>query len=236
MDNILEFIHREKPDIITCQEANNGMVPDQPPRSLHTLQIFSDEFAYNYIFSPQILWMKEPKIEQGLATFSRFPIEKMEEIFFDTKYRYYPMVTDRTDWRDYPSSLAVSKVKIPSGTITVINVHGLWGFDGKDNAKRDTMIDLIVEKIEDEKRVILAGDFNMNPDTRAIERLETHISNVFDRELKTTFNVKRKPQTGGWSTAVVDMMFVSPDIQVLEHSCPQVDISDHLPLLATIEI
>jgi endonuclease/exonuclease/phosphatase family metal-dependent hydrolase len=32
------------------------------------------------------------------------------------------------------------------------------------------------------------------------------------------------------------MIFISPNIEVLAHTCHNVDISDHLPLSATIQI
>ena len=41
---------------------------------------------------------------------------------------------------------------------------------------------------------------------------------------------------GGYATAAVDMIFVSPNIKIIEHDCPDVDISDHLPLVTTMSI
>jgi endonuclease/exonuclease/phosphatase family metal-dependent hydrolase len=56
---------------------------------------------------------------------------------------------------------------------------------------------------------------------------------VFGEELKTTFNMKHKDNPG-YATAAVDMMFISPDIKVSEKACPEVDVSDHLPLVVQL--
>ncbi len=235
MDNILEFIKKEDPDILMCQEVNNGDITGVP-RALTTLKVFSEIFDYSDVFSPQILWIKEPGVEQGVATFSRLPISLQETIFFDNGYTYYPMDPNRTDWQDYPSCLQRVIVDYPTGAINIINIHGIWGFDGRDSARRDIMVDKITQQAEGKSRVVLAGDFNMNPDTNSIQRLERHVKNVFKNELITSFNSKRKPKGGGWSTAVVDMMFVSNDIKIIDHYMPEVDVSDHMPLVAVLEV
>lgn len=233
IDNVISFIQKENPDIITCQEVQNGDLTGVP-RSLTTLKTFAEELDYSYVFSPQILWCKEPHIEQGLATFSRFPIELKDTVFFDTSYRYYPMVADQADWEDYPTALQYSVVQSPQGSLNIYNVHGIWGLDGEDNPSRLKMSEIIVSQIQGKENVIVAGDFNMFPNTQSIRAIERHLTSVFGTELPTTHNLSRKPP--GYGKGPVDMVFVSTDIKVLNHFCPQVDISDHMPLVAVLEV
>ena len=47
--------------------------------------------------------------------------------------------------------------------------------------------------------------------------------------------MKRKTDPG-YAAAVVDMIFISKNIEVISHDCPQVDISDHLPLVCKFNI
>jgi len=65
--------------------------------------------------------------------------------------------------------------------------------------------------------------------------ISDHLTNIFGNELKTSFNMRRKDNPG-YATACVDMLFVSSDIKVMDKVCPDVDISDHLPLVATLRI
>jgi endonuclease/exonuclease/phosphatase family metal-dependent hydrolase len=99
------------------------------------------------------------------------------------------------------------------------------------------MGELIAEQVKDLENVILAGDFNLFPSTKTVELIEDHLKNVFKNELTTSFNMKQKtnPNTN-YATSVVDMIFVSKNIKVIQHYCPQVDISDHLPLVSVIEL
>jgi endonuclease/exonuclease/phosphatase family metal-dependent hydrolase len=72
-----------------------------------------------------------------------------------------------------------TEIKVKNKILLVINLHGLWGGDGGDNEVRDAIIEKILEKIKDNQNVIVAGDFNMNPQTKAIRRLEKRLVNVF---------------------------------------------------------
>ncbi len=97
------------------------------------------------------------------------------------------------------------------------------------------MSDKIIEAITDVPNVILGGDTNARPTNKAMMAIEEHLDSVFGTELTTTFNMERK-HNPGYATSVVDMLFVSSNISVQSHSCPDVDISDHLPLIVTFKV
>lgn len=82
--------------------------------------------------------------------------------------------------------------------------------------------------------VILAGDTNAKPTNQAMRNLEKHFVSVFGDELTTTFNMKRKTNPG-YATAAVDLMYISPDLEVIQKACLDVDVSDHLPLVVTLQ-
>ncbi|OGK08907.1 hypothetical protein A2767_06185 [Candidatus Roizmanbacteria bacterium RIFCSPHIGHO2_01_FULL_35_10] len=107
---------------------------------------------------------------------------------------------------------------------------------------------MIVNQIKDKENVILAGDTNVLPNTETINNLEKYLKNVFKDELTTTFNMKIKTpfvkeahyfseeHLKGFAKAVVDMIFVSPNLKVVEHYQPKVDVSDHYPLAIVLEV
>ena len=119
--------------------------------------------------------------------------------------------------------------------LNIYNTQGIWGFHGNDNQRRLNMALTIVNKIKDQENVILAGDFNVYLNTKTIKNIELYLKNIFKNELKTTFNMARK-ENSSFATAVVDMIFVSNNIKIVGHYCPNVDISDHLPLVCTLEV
>jgi endonuclease/exonuclease/phosphatase family metal-dependent hydrolase len=93
----------------------------------------------------------------------------------------------------------------------------------------------ISDAIADQSNVILAGDTNARPTNKAILEIEAHLKSVFGKELQTSFNMRRKDNPG-YATSCVGMIFVSPNIKILEKPCPDIDISDHLPLIATLDV
>ncbi|MBI3620307.1 hypothetical protein HY214_04160 [Candidatus Roizmanbacteria bacterium] len=97
------------------------------------------------------------------------------------------------------------------------------------------MSKVIIDEIKDKENIILAGDFNVKPKTKTITDIENYLVNVFKNELKSTFNMRQKTDPG-YATAVVDMIFVSRNFKVAKHSCPDIDVSDHLPLVAELTI
>jgi endonuclease/exonuclease/phosphatase family metal-dependent hydrolase len=68
-----------------------------------------------------------------------------------------------------------------------------------------------------------------------MKNIEQYLTSVFGNNLKSTFNMRRKDNPG-YATAAVDMLFVSPNIRIVNSECSDVDISDHLPVIATLEV
>lgn len=238
-DSIGAFLKEENADVIAFQEVNNGIDPKLPD-NLRSVQVLSELLpGYHYFFAPEIL-LKYPegKIDIGNAIFSRFPISNKETIFLNVPYGEYDTVPIGGDFSKHPKNMQCCNVNINGSTLTVCNLHGIWGLDGVDNEDRLKMSDLIVGQVEGKERVILAGDFNLKPNTQTIENIEKHLSNVFKDELKTTFNLTRKDleRFPGYASAAVDMIFTSTDLVLTKHACPKVDVSDHLPLIIEVEI
>lgn len=238
-DNIHNFLDKEQPDIITFQEVNNGADPNLQPnlRSIQELKKMLPE--YDYFFAPEILLRyPEGKIDIGNAIFSKYPITKEKTVFLNVSYGEYDTVPIGGDFSKHPKNMQCCEIRVNGQTLYVGNLHGIWGLDGVDNEDRLRMSDLIVKEVKDKKNVILAGDFNLKPNTKTIQKIEEHLTNVFEGELETTFNLERKDleRFPGYATAVVDMIFTSQDLTVTKHTCPKVDVSDHLPLIIEVEV
>lgn len=237
-DKIIAFLRQENPDVLFLQEVYNGSNKEYSPE-YRTLQAIQDDLPeYNYrVFYPNF---KDTvpgvgSIDSGSAIISRMPLMNSGQIFFYGKYREILDERNLGDWSKDPCSMISSEVSFGNEVFFLCNVHGIWGLDGGDSAARLKMSDTVVSHIRGHKNVILAGDFNLRPDTETIGTIENHLTNVFKGELTSTFNMRHKTNPG-YATAVVDMLFVSPHIKVINHYCPQVDISDHLPLVAILEV
>lgn len=236
LDAAMDFLKQEKPDILAMQEVYGGKNPGLEAR-LRTFEFIKQELGYPHaFFSPATLdILKEGNIEQGNAIFSKFPISRTSTIFFDVPLQERTNIEGPGDFTFNPRNLQCAVIEAGSTELNVFNTQGIWGFDGKDNERRLKMSDIIIENIKGKKNVILAGDFNFNPDTEAILNIEKHLANIFKDELETTFNMKQKTDPD-FATAVVDFVFASKNLKVIDHDCPQADVSDHLPLICVFDV
>jgi len=234
-DSVVSFVKKEDPDIVLMQEVRNGKNPKFEKR-FRIIEILKKELGYpSSVFSPAFLnTVAIGKVEEGNAIFSRFPIIHDKVRFFDNQYGEFNSIYSK-HFELIPAILQHAVIEFENLKLNIFNVHGIWGLDGKDNRRRLKMSETIVNEIKDKGNVVLAGDFNSLPNTKTIQNIEKYLINVFKDELTTTFNMKQKDKEG-YATSVVDMVFVSKNIKVLDYSCPSVDISDHLPLVCVFDL
>jgi endonuclease/exonuclease/phosphatase family metal-dependent hydrolase len=239
-DGLVDFLTDEDPDILLIQEAYDSHDPDLDNR-FRTM----DEFAMRLGFAHQDFAptfghaIDEGTIPQGNAVFSKFPIiARHDPRFFVEPYN--PSIEEkRENFPHMPRNLQHVTLSVNGLPLNIFNLQGVWDLDGTNNSpERLKMSQVIVDAVQDLPNVVLAGDTNALRASQAIRNIEQYLSNVFGDELATSFNTKRKDleKYPGYATATVDMMFVSPNLKVVEHYCPQVDVSDHLPLVIRIEI
>lgn len=249
MDEIIAFIKKEDPDIIAMQEVYDGHDKSWA-RQYRSMDVFKQELDYKYNhFAPTFLNHRDiGKIEQGNAVFSKFSIKSTDITFYDQPYnKNYEEKKENFPFT--PRNLQRVVVDIDGKELNVFNTQGIWGTDGDDNERRLKMSKTIIEQIKGKDNIILTGDFNVQENTQTINNIEKYLTNIFKGEFKTTFNMPRKINPGvahsykaspkdaaGFAEAVIDFIFVSPDMKVVEHSSPEVDVSDHKPLLAVLDI
>lgn len=233
LDNAISFVKSENPDIISLNEVYNEQ-SENFKKNFRTFEILKKELKYKfYSFAPAFFDLNRNKALQGNAVFSVFPIISEEVTFYDFPFGNFCLKVKK-DNEKIPRNIQHVVLKIKENEINVFNTHGIWGFNGKDNRRRLKMSNIIVNKIKDKKNVILSGDFNVLPNTKTIENIERYLTNVFKNELKTSFNMQYKEKKE-FSTSVVDMIFTSRIIKILDHYCPNVNVSDHLPLVSVLK-
>lgn len=236
-EEIVEFLRKENPDVVTMQEVYRGQDPlltDQ----FRSIQVLKERLGCEFAdFAPDYRDYDEAdgKAQRGNGILSKFRIVSHDALYYDQPYS--------EEYRDLPGqyhlcphNLQHIVLDTPAGKVDVFNVHGPWDLNGDDYGEaRQKMNAAIVTSIQLKNHVILAGDTNATQNNRLFKNIDQYLKNPFAGELTTTYNMRHKTRPG-YATAVVDVIYVSPHINVAEHSCPDVDISDHLPLVATLEI
>ena len=235
-DQVIEFLKKENPDIIAIQEAYNGTDPSLPKRLRTDLELKAAlNFDYSF-FSPELTDItKAGNVQMGNLVLSKFPIKRTDVLYFEGSTINVDMNTF-SDFASTPRNIQLVSLDVEGVNVNVFNTHGVWGEDGSDSPRRLSMSQKIVDFIADSENAILSGDFNVNQGSRSISMLGEKLTNVFKDELTSSFNMNRKPKDSGYKVAVVDYIFLSPNIKVIDHYCPKIDISDHFPLVAVLEI
>lgn len=236
LDQAIDFIRAQNPDVVMLQEVYGKNDP-KDAKQFRTLEVLQDSLGLPYsYYTPGLRHRREEgKFLIGNAIFSKHPILHGDAIFFNAPYSDDFTVTNESNHL-YPHTLQDVAIDTPVGEVNVFNIHGTWDLDGDNySEQRKQMSEAIIKATSGKPRVILAGGTNAKPTNQAIRNIEQHLVSVFGDNLTSTFNMRRKDNPG-YATAAVDMMFVSSDVKILEKNCPSVDISDHLPLVATLEV
>lgn len=236
-DNLVSFIHREKPDILSIQEVHNSHDPSLEKR-FRTMDEFKKEFTWftHSVFEATMI-EGSTKSPWGNAIFSRFPILAHNNYFFGQRgiFEYDFMIND-PDPSSVTEGMLECAIDIAGKRTFVYSWHGVWDTHGGDTEERYAMEEVIVNAIKGKTSVILAGDTNLNPSTQFVRNIESELGlrSVFGSGLQSTFNMLHKSKPG-YATASVDMIFHTKDFKILSKHMPKVDISDHYPLVVAME-
>jgi len=236
--NIFAFFDREQPDVVSLQEVFDGK-DSGLAENYRSLEILKNYFmGWEYYFAPEFMLVGEQgKMEIGNAIFSRYPITSTVSNDFGISYGEFSAHPPTGDFGTHPKNIQCCEIAIEGTTYTICNLHGIWGLDGGDSPERLEMSRRIVDLVKGKKKLILSGDFNLKPDTQTIRNIDNHLINVYGGELTTSFNLAHKnlEKYPGYATAVVDMVFASSDIVVLEKKVASDDVSDHLAFVIQFE-
>lgn len=237
-DSILELLEREQPDILAMQEAYDGHNVSWE-RRLRSMDVINKTGLFTHSsFAPTCNAILDQNItvEAGNAVFSRFPILESKTTFFDIPFgEVKNYETPGGDYSQTPRNLQQALIQINDASVNVFNTQGVWGKNILDNDRRLSMCQTISDAVRGKEHVVLAGDFNVVSESKSIAIIENQLTNVFKGKIDGTFNPKQAKKAFS-SNAIVDMIFVSRDLKLIESCRPDVDVSDHFPLVVIFEV
>lgn len=134
----------------------------------------------------------------------------------------------------FARNIQFATIKTPSGNRSIINFHGLWNGKGKgDSEDRLLQSDRIMEFIQTlDNPYIVAGDFNLLPDTQSIKKFEDLGLNNLIKEYNITStrtSFYTKPEK------FADYVFTDKDITIKDFKVLPDEVSDHSALYLEFE-
>lgn len=172
----------------------------------------------------------------GLATFARRSLPIIERacefvVHHDDTLDAVPGLY-RTTRR-----LQLTSLRCESGVLQVANFHGM----SRPGSKLDSE-----ERIEQSRAIrrvmdphsgpsVVMGDFNLLPETESVRILEYGRRNLITQFQIATTRSRLNPYYGTpQEQPHANYAFATPDLQIEAFSVPDLEVSDHLPMLMTI--
>jgi len=119
---------------------------------------------------------------------------------------------------------------------TLSNLHGIsQPYSKLDSPERLLQSRKIIDFLKNQKgENIIGGDFNLLPETESIRALEsTGMKNLIEEykihSTRNKFSLAKYPEAQRQYFS--DYVFVSPGVRVLHFAIPEVEVSDHLPMI-----
>jgi len=166
--------------------------------------------------------------DEGLAIFVK-PNIKLNEVG-DVFVHRYRNAMQNDDGTTIGRNIQFIQFTENDQDYTVINFHGLWNGGGKTDSPDRLSQSQKIREFMDTKakgKVVLVGDFNLEPDTESVAILEKGMRNLIKENdiTSTRSHHYTKP------IKFADYAIVSSDLNVTRFEVLQDPVSDHLPLL-----
>lgn len=236
LNSLVSFLKTQYADIVFMQEVTSGVVNLSGVDS-NIFEFLKRELSCEGVFYPSATIIDKTNSFQGNAVLTR---HKILESKFIPLNRHSGMTLDRFNNSDFfpvfPRSIVEAKIEINDNEIVALSCHGAWTAPPQDNEENYRQAKLVAKHLKDLKLPFIMGaDMNMPPETRVIKTIEKSAKNLIVGSgiLQTTHPVVHKAVPRGF---LVDYIFTSKHFKKISIEAPNILVSDHLPLVAEVEL
>lgn len=236
LDDLVTFLNKERPDVITMQEVASGSESLHSDPSLDVFLRLKESLGMQGVLAPRLF--ADAKSYWGNAVFTRHSIVSQNIFWLRRSEGFLPKTEEFQTKRVHCCNVLDATVRIESQDIHVLSVHGAWTKEPIDTPEKIRQAKLLARYIKDlgDAPFLLGGDFNMPRDTKVISLIEAQAKNalVGSTVTRTTHPTIHKTAKAIPEGLLIDFIFTSPHFSVLHIDAPEVAISDHLPVRAEL--
>ncbi|MBI4176216.1 MAG: endonuclease/exonuclease/phosphatase family protein [Candidatus Aenigmarchaeota archaeon] len=243
LDNLLEFLREQKPDILAMQEVSSGRENFCEDK---TLDLF-DEIKKStglHGFSVPSRGVRYPDGEvcvDSTAFLTRYPVVSDVKTIWLRDYREYDSRRFRPEEEKerLPRNAIHAQVRIDGRNVNLFTGHFAWSTSPTDSHEKMRQIRILVDYIRKlgGEPFILTGDFNMPPNTHVMEEVSAIGRNwVVEAGIKATLHPKIHHIAKVKPLFVVDYIFTSGHFRPVKIAAPVMPVSDHLPVIGEFEL
>ncbi len=215
LEELAEWIKSEDPDMVALQEVdvrtNRKNAPHQNGKD------FITELGYlTGMLTAYARTIDYAGGYYGIGILSKYPFEQTRKVML-------PMPEGGREQR----AILLADLELPGEKrITLVSTH----LDHSTSDVRKAQVNMLNETLKDNPfPVIVAGDFNARPESPEIKEGMTLFRQACNDDFTSPANNPR---------AKIDYIFYSPaeSWKVVETSTPTIQLSDHLPVIAELEL
>lgn len=233
LDPAVFFINNETPDILCAQEVLSSEHGWGLFGSYQTHQRLSELFPYQF-FAPTFSFQALGEtVEYGNAIYSKMPIKNQQIIFTSGAYASgQTILNSRSNIRNLQTC---DVVLTHNTTITVANHHGYHDLDHTHDTESSESMRAVVLALQGlDGPLVFCGDLNLDRTYEAYSQLAAlNLRNLTEEsEAGTTLSSAHRFH----KKLVTDYIFVSPGLTVNNFKISDAVVSDHKPLLVSIDV
>lgn len=239
LDALVDFFKRENPDFISMQEVTTYGFNLCRDKSIKLSEFLKDKLGMHAEYHGDLRLKDDKKSVFGSAVFSRFEIVNRNVV---TLKKFRPVTVVELDGESGEIREQIDKhlldceVNVNGRKIHALSWHGAWTAPPKDTAetlRQARIVYAYIKKLTDP--FILGGDLNNIRGSKTIDMFSDIAVNLMaDSEVSMTTNSAiHKIAPRGY---LIDYIFTSKDIRLIKLTVPQITVSDHLPIVAELEI
>ena len=213
------FLLESRADVIGLQEVweknVKGAVENQASK-------LAEALGYSYSFCPALNF-KKGGYTQGNAILSKYPIRAGTCHLLSEESLY------KGNAETEPRTAGEAMIEVPEGEpVRVFNTHLAFSHGLKPSKIRDIQMEALLNLLK-QPRTVLMGDFNVLPASPEIKNLNELMRNT-----------DPVPISPSWRRLTLesrlDHIFISKDLKELTTNIGNTKGSDHLPVMAEVEV
>lgn len=237
LDSLVDFLKKEDADFVTMQEVSANAANYHKDKTLDLFEFIKEKLHMDGAFFNMVEFSDAPDAAVGNAVLSKYPIINSKKIVMN---QYKPITLATYDEPKYfpyfTRSMVDATIDMGQKQIHVLSTHGAWTAPPTDTPEVLRQAKIIADYLRDLGEPFIVGaDMNTTPDKQVIKIIENVAVNMITGSpvLFTTHPTMHKIAPRKLS---VDYVFTSKEFKRISIEAPVVVVSDHLPVVAELEI
>src|SRR3989344_468874 len=237
LDAFVDFLKQENPDIVAMQEVTSGDVSYYHDKTVDVFEYVKAKTGFDGYFGSNLKFADSAESLLGNAVLTKLPITGSKVLSLK---EFRPVIPSELEDRSifpYLARLAVdAMIDVDGRTVHAISWHGAWTAPPQDTTETLRQAQLVADYLKKiNEPFILGGDLNNIPESKTVGLISSVANNLMtgSQVEQTTHSKIHKIAPKGY---LVDYIFTSPHFKLKSLRVPEVLVSDHLPVVAEIEL